>query len=550
MRLLSLLLCFSVLFPCAQAQDIDFPLPLSEIEKYESRVKMRRMPDVEITHADAYEIRTRLKVYPTQTRRMTMDVVNNSGPTAEPQNYSMKQWKDGQWETFPFIDNLAFAGVGYDLPAGNTLPKNISMSVFKQPLTPNRYQLNYYMFANIDTWCRIDGGGIRPVDGTVMDGAFSFKVLESAADSIRILFENHTNLDVQPVFLPSVGTDSLYIAHPLTRSGHSGEADYMRQRARLRGGEAMLFAIPTTWDVSRIKSKVEKERFKSGRLTAGEYKIGLQLEIYMTTEFEVKDIAAPSQEGITEENYLREDSILWYGYEDRCTELSKYWNAHPEKDDSLQAVAKEMLRKANEANVELAAKYASTPSGLQRLFMVRGYIQKDTLENVMCGLSAETQDSYYGKIIWQHLQTNQVNTGNRLIEFPLKQIDGKALDWGTLRGKQVLLVYGGLSCMGQSGRNELDSLRRAVSPDDLAILLYQSCGSPEELKKLKEKYPSECTFVSDFKQDASPIRIAYGAQAQPTCFLTDRQQVVKASCLGFDMEVLGKYIEPSLPPQR
>lgn len=47
-----------------------------------------------------------------------------------------------------------------------------------------------------------------------------------------------------------------------------------------------------------------------------------------------------SQECITEKrNYLRKDCILWYGYEDRNTELSKYSNAHTEKDYSLQAVA-------------------------------------------------------------------------------------------------------------------------------------------------------------------------------------------------------------------
>lgn len=224
-------------------QDIDFPLSQSEIEKYESRVRMQRLPNVDITHADAYRIKTQQPVYSPQTKRIVVDVINVDGPTAEPEYHHLKQWKNGQWISFPFIDNLGFAGVGRDLSKGDTLPEYIHMSEFKYPLKPNKYQVNFYVFANIYTYCELANENIMPVKETEMDGAFVFKVLPSANDSIRILFENHTNLDVQPVFLPSVGTDELYMAHPFARSGWSGEADYMRNSARLKGGEAMLFTI-------------------------------------------------------------------------------------------------------------------------------------------------------------------------------------------------------------------------------------------------------------------------------------------------------------------
>ena len=130
--------------------------------------------------------------------------------------------------------------------------------------------------------------GIQPVKGTEMQGAFSFRVLESDNDSIRIQFENHTNLSVQPLFFPSVGTDELYLVHPLARSGSRDESDYMRNCARLEAGEAMLFSIPVSWNVSRITDPNYKKRFNSGKLSPDKYKIGLQLEIYMNTEFEVK----------------------------------------------------------------------------------------------------------------------------------------------------------------------------------------------------------------------------------------------------------------------
>lgn len=37
------------------AQDIDFPLSQAEIEKYESRVHIQRLPNVAVTHPDAYK---------------------------------------------------------------------------------------------------------------------------------------------------------------------------------------------------------------------------------------------------------------------------------------------------------------------------------------------------------------------------------------------------------------------------------------------------------------------------------------------------------------
>ena len=62
----------------------------------------------------------------------------------------------------------------------------------------------------------------------------------------------------------------------------------MKKHALLQGGEAILFSIPVSWDVNRLSDPNEKERFKSGKLSPGKYKIGLQLEVYLTTEFEVR----------------------------------------------------------------------------------------------------------------------------------------------------------------------------------------------------------------------------------------------------------------------
>lgn len=249
-----------------------------------------------------------------------------------------------------------------------------------------------------------------------------------------------------------------------------------------------------------------------------------------------------SQEAITEFNYLKEDSTLWMNYEKQVEKLRKDWEIMPDKRDSIQSVFNENLRKASEENIRLAVKYASVPSGLRRLYMVRLDMPKDTLKNILNSLSIEMQESFYGKNIWEHLQTKQIQEGDTISTFPCVQTDGKQFDWNITNGKQLLMLYGGLGCMGKKGREELKLLYNQTSNEDFLILVYWPCSSLENLQKVKAEYPSEYIFISDFKQDASPMKIKYGTQATPTCFLTDKQHIVKVKCTGLHMELFNKYI--------
>lgn len=146
-----------------QQYDIDAPIPLSEIEQYNKRVTLKRIPNVTITHPDAYKIRTQKPVYTTKTNQITLDVINVNAPSAEPEYHRMEQWENGKWTEFPFIDNLAFAGVGRDLSKGDTLPEVINMSEFKYLLEPNKYKIHFYVFANIYTYCTVTDKSIQSV---------------------------------------------------------------------------------------------------------------------------------------------------------------------------------------------------------------------------------------------------------------------------------------------------------------------------------------------------------------------------------------------------
>ena len=247
-------------------------------------------------------------------------------------------------------------------------------------------------------------------------------------------------------------------------------------------------------------------------------------------------------ETLTEENYLHEDSLLWINFEKETEGLIAILDSLPNQRDSIINVYNVILEKANQKNIELAFKYACTPSGLQRLFMVRNHVSKDSLAKVLNTLPEEMQKSETGLNIKTHLETEQLAEGNALFSFPCQNEEGEPFDWETLKGKQVLLLYGGLGCMGSEGRKALKHLYEQTSRKNLEIIVYWPSSSLEKLQAIRKQFPSDYIFISDFKQDASPMKIKYGCQATPTCFLTDKKHQIVVKSEGLNMDAFNKHI--------
>lgn len=242
-----------------------------------------------------------------------------------------------------------------------------------------------------------------------------------------------------------------------------------------------------------------------------------------------------AQDEITEANYLRQDSILWDAYYQREAEFGRLWKELPEeKHDSLWSAFQEVYDKTVRENARLACRFASVPSGLQRLYMVRFHVNKDTLQQILNTLPPDMRDSFYGKNIQAHVSNHQIVEGDTLPSFPCTQVDGEPFDWTMLDGKRLLFICEGLGCMGAGGRAYLDSLYAATSRDDFCIVVYCLSRSLKDLQQTRERYKGAYIHLSDFKGDASPAKIIYGFQATPTCFLTDcaHRVLVKSEGLG------------------
>ena len=229
--------------------------------------------------------------------------------------------------------------------------------------------------------------------------------------------------------------------------------------------------------------------------------------------------------------YIKADSTLWAEYElegERLAEL------YAENEDSLYIKAVELEEYADRKNRDLAIEYSATPSGLKRCFMLRLDIEKDTLQNILSKLPHDLRKSECAKAIKKHIATEQIEVGMEFFPIDAVNADGHKIAWNEYRNKNILLIYGGLGCMGRSGRRELVSLRKEYTDDNLAIIIYYSVSTLEELKEFRNQYSDDYIFISELMSDYSPFKIKYGVQSTPTSFVIDKSGTVVLKTIGFD----------------
>lgn len=241
---------------------------------------------------------------------------------------------------------------------------------------------------------------------------------------------------------------------------------------------------------------------------------------------------------MTEENYQREYKMLMEKFTHQSASLQKLISTEkdPAKQDSLVAVYKGIVKGITKQNLEIALRYASVPSGLQMCFWNRFNVPEDSLRAVLKRIPKQMRKSEYGRAIAMHLSCPKVEQGGKAHDFRATDAQGRPFRLSQWKGKQVLLLYGGLGCMGPSGREYLNELYGSTSRENLEIVVFWPAAGQDELTALAKEYPSEFLQVSDFKGDVTPVKIRYQAQATPTCFFIGRDGRLLLKSVGLNPE--------------
>ena len=242
---------------------------------------------------------------------------------------------------------------------------------------------------------------------------------------------------------------------------------------------------------------------------------------------------AQAQE-ITEENYLKVNSAIWAEFNQEVDKLSEYFQKHPEKTDSILAVYEELEDIANKKSAEVLIKYVSVfdvPSFLVRLYRLRLYAPKDAIRSVLKTIPDNMQSLPYAKSLLYHVETEQIMEESKYFDFQATDTEGRNFTLSTLEGKNILLFYGGLHCMREEGRDDLNKIYNVTSRENFEIVVFCDVSSDlESLQQERTKYhqslPFDYFLVSDYLLDHSLMKILYGAQATPTCFLINPKGLV------------------------
>lgn len=228
--------------------------------------------------------------------------------------------------------------------------------------------------------------------------------------------------------------------------------------------------------------------------------------------------------------------------------LSAVFEEHPEKVDSLMQEAAEAERRTYRQVLEAVVQFAALPEAIEMAYNIRNHVSKEELQQLLHALPGQQRESEYAQLVQMHINTAQVRVGDTFCDFEAKDLNGNAFTLSSLKNKNILLLYGGLDCMGATGREYLKQLYDSTSRESFEIVIYCPVGNPDQLKEYNRSYPGEYVLVSDFLLDHSPLKISYGAQATPTCFFINSNGVVEFTSIGLPVEELETFRKSQASP--
>jgi len=203
------------------------------------------------------------------------------------------------------------------------------------------------------------------------------------------------------------------------------------------------------------------------------------------------------------------------------------------KQDSISPLIKQLSKVLSEYSIKNCNSFVS----VEQLYRVRNDLDKVTLGEIIEKLDPEILNSPYGKSLALHYKSHIPDEGDFYIDFSAKTLTGESLAVSQIlaKGKPILMIFGGLGCMGQNGRSILTEFHNQHK-NDITILAFIFARNRDEWIN-DSKYELEITLLSDLKGDHSPIKIRYGVQVTPTVYLLDRNGKIILKSFGYGKSV-------------
>lgn len=234
--------------------------------------------------------------------------------------------------------------------------------------------------------------------------------------------------------------------------------------------------------------------------------------------------------------------LKYSSYDTKRDELIKKYEASSDSAERVK-LAREFDAIDAKCTLDIFNMYAKNikiEGAVSQLYALRTSVDKAQLAKVLSKIPKDVaQKDPYAASIRAHLDSHQIAVGDTVGDFRAKVARGADFRFSEFTGeKDVLLIFGGLECMGKDMYTILQVMYRKVDLTKLEIVSVfldtDKAAFEAEVRQKNVPWVSVC----DFKGDHSPLKIAFGVQATPTCFYISKGGRVESASIGVSDNIL------------
>jgi len=167
---------------------------------------------------------------------------------------------------------------------------------------------------------------------------------------------------------------------------------------------------------------------------------------------------------------------------------------------------------------------------LENLYYLKRFAGKEDLKNTLNKLSDDNKSNIYAKGLDVFIQTDQIKEGDKYYDFNAKTSSNENFTLSeVLKEKDVLLIFEGLSCMGENSRQELRELYNKLDLSKVEVVSFLNAKNEDDLKETIKKYNVTWLAISDYQGVMSKPWLAYMIFGTPTTVFINTQGEVLVS---------------------
>lgn len=173
---------------------------------------------------------------------------------------------------------------------------------------------------------------------------------------------------------------------------------------------------------------------------------------------------------------------------------------------------------ARKKAIQLCLSNANNQDALLNLYFLRKRIPKEELLKAINTISPDLISNEYAKSLKYYIDNDQLSKGDHYFDFIAQTSMGNdfRLSDEINRQKDVLIIFGGLNCMGKETVSDFINLYSKLNKEQVEIVNFLYSADNEHL--LQSVVNSGITWpgVSDYRGDHSITKMKYNAQGRPT----------------------------------